>query len=104
MKKIIDRSVYDTEKASEIATWSSHHLANDFGFYSETLYRTEKGNCFLHGHGGPASPYSEPAGNNGMTGGEDIRALSDDEALEWLAGHGFVDEAEKLFGDALEEA
>ena len=104
MKKIINRKVYDTDTAEEIASDSSHLFSGDFGYWEETLFRTKKGAYFLYGSGGPMSKYAEPCGNNGMAGGSDIVPLSPKDAVEWLEEHDCVDELEEYFADELEEA
>lgn len=103
MKRIIEGKVYDTDKAEEIATYSSHHYPNDFHYYEETLYKTAKGNFFLAGEGGAASKYSQPV-HGGRGGGSALEPLTADEAREWLELHKFTDELEEHFPDHLEEA
>jgi hypothetical protein len=59
MKSIIDRKRYDTTTAEEIADWWNGCSNSDFHHCNETLYRTKNGAWFLHGIGGPLSPYAE---------------------------------------------
>ncbi|MCI8554373.1 MAG: hypothetical protein HFJ80_05450 [Clostridiales bacterium] len=74
MKRIIRKKVYDTETASPAAT-RNHSFFGDPAGYSETLYQTPDGFFFLHGRGGPDSPYAV----------ENIRALSKTKAELWRA-------------------
>ncbi|MGE4406028.1 hypothetical protein [Pseudomonas sp.] len=104
MKKIIEGKRYDTATAEKLAAWENHFYRNDFKWCRETLYRTPKGTLFLHGEGGAMSPYSEPVGNNGRGGGENIRVMTEGEALEWLEDKGLADEIERHFPDAIEDA
>lgn len=87
MKKIIDRKMYDTEKADFIADYENEYWSSDFHYYEETLYRTKNGKYFIHGSGGPLSPYRERIESNGWIAGEDIRPLSVEEAQAWGEVH-----------------
>jgi hypothetical protein len=104
MKAVINGKRYDTETADLVAQWSNHYYPNDFHYCEEALYRTKKGNWFIHGEGGAMSSYSRPCGNNGSCGGEEIRVLTPDEAREWLEGKDRVEELELYFSDEIEEA
>jgi len=104
MKKVIDKKLYDTETADKIAAWDNGHGTTDGHYISEDLYRTKKGNWFLHGEGGGLSSYAESCGQNETCGGESIVPLTSEEALEWLSGHGFADEAAQYFASEIVEA
>jgi hypothetical protein len=104
MKKTINGKTYNTETAEEITYTSSHLYTNDFGYWSETLHKTKKGNYFLYGSGGAMSKYSEPCGNNGRCGGSDIIPLTMDEALEWCEEHDEQEAIEREFSLMVEEA
>ena len=102
MRKVVDGVIYDTEKAEEVDKHSEHY-PGDFYHYSETLYRTKKGNWFLDGAGGPASKYATRCGN--MSHGDfDIVPLTSEEAQKWLERYGSVSELEKYFSENLVEA
>ena len=82
MKKVIDGKLYDTETATEIASFDNGRGWDDFHHLNETLYITKKGQHFLYGIGGAMSKYSEKSGN--MTHGtENIELLNAIEAREW---------------------
>lgn len=104
MRKVIAGKVYDTSKAELVAEWQNHYFPGDFHYCSEDLYRTPKGQWFVHGEGGAMSKYHRPAGNNAQTGGSDITPMSDEEAQAWLEDHDFVAELEEYFTDKIEEA
>ncbi len=104
MKKIIDKKLYDTDTADKIAEWDNGHGTTDGHYVSEDLYRTKKGSWFLYVEGGGLSRYAKRCGQNETCEGKGIELLNDDEALEWLSGHGFADEAEKYFADKIVEA
>lgn len=55
MKKIIDKKMYDTEKALLLAEYWNGLGGNDFRNISEHLYITNKGQFFLHCSGGALS-------------------------------------------------
>jgi hypothetical protein len=103
MKKIIDRIVYDTEKAEQIAFYSSNYNPGDFEYFEERLYQTKKGNWFLHGEGGPASPYCETFGNS-TSGSEEIVPMDEDEVIEWCERRQLITVLMERFPEAIEEA
>jgi hypothetical protein len=103
MKKVIDGLRYNTSTAIEVATHTSHLSRSDFGWYAETLYRTPRGNWFLHGEGNAASPWSQPEGN-GRGPGEDIRPIPRESARTWLEDEGELDALEQYFGEEIEDA
>ena len=82
MKRIINGKVYNTETAEKVAFWDNDLFANDFGYMSEALYVTRKGNYFIHGKGGATSKYATHA-YGGRMAGESIVAITEKDALEW---------------------
>lgn len=105
MRRVIDGKMYDTDTADKIAEWDNgHNSKRDFHYCSEDLYKTKKGSWFLHGEGGAASKYAESCGQNETCEGKGIELLTAEEALEWLSGHGFADEAQEHFSDKIVEA
>jgi hypothetical protein len=103
MKKIINGMKYDTDKAEAVADWSNHYPSNDFKSCSESLFVTTKGNWFLWGEGGAMSKYSTPHGNS-VGGGEEIIALTPDEAYKWLENNDETDAIDRFFPEKVEEA
>ena len=83
MKRVIDGKTYNTETATEIGSASSGGSRSDFGYWTETLYRSPKGQFFIAGEGGPMTQYARSIDQNTRTGGEDMRLMSDAVALEW---------------------
>ncbi len=82
MKQIINRKLYDTDQAEQIARHAPNTDRQDFYFLIETLYKTSDGDYFIHGEGGPQTKYAKSTGN-GRTGSEQIRLLSEEEAVDW---------------------
>ncbi len=82
MMQVINRKLYDTESAEQIAQHAPRTDRGDFHFLIETLYRTDDGELFLHAQGGAATKYAKPC-NGGKTSGEEIRLVSEDKALDW---------------------
>lgn len=83
MKKVIRGRLYDTETAKELGSRSGgSEYPDDFEYFSEALYRKKTGEYFLHGSGGPKSPYASRHGSN-IGWGEKIILLSPDEAAKW---------------------
>jgi len=98
MKKVIKNSVYDTETATFLGEFKSGLPVNDFGYFTETLYRTRSGKYFLYGEGGGNSRYGEWHGNNGGPG-EKIMSMTYNEASEWAQKNLDGDDYIKIFGD-----
>jgi len=103
MKKIIDGVFYDTDKAEVIAS-ASEGYEGDFGCFSESLYRTAKGNWFLAGEGGPLSKYCAASTDGSYSGGSKIFPMSPKAAREWLEINNEVDLCLKYFSEEIEEA
>lgn len=103
MKKVINRKKYDTEKAEWIHGWSNGFDSSNFRFEYESLYRTAGGNLFLHVEGGGKTVHATQCGD-GTGPGEDIVAVSREEAIDWLESHDGAEAIEKHFADAVEEA
>lgn len=97
MKKIINGKRYDTKTATEISSWENTPYSSDFNHYSERLFQKRTGEYFLYGRGGPSSKYSESAGQNQWSGGEQIAALSPEEAREWAEAHMDADDYAEHF-------
>ncbi len=102
MKKVINRKLYDTEKADVI---TEHRHGYGFSETEETLYKTKSGTYFLHGVGGPLTPYRTPISDNSWSGGEDIIPFdSEDDVVEWLEEKEDASTIEKYFPDKITEA
>ena len=105
MRATINSLTYNTDTADELASDSGGGYCNDFHHWEETLYRTKKGNHFLHGTGGACSRYSEPSGDgNSRGGGSAIVPLTEAEALEWCEEHGCENAIDTYFNHLTEEA
>lgn len=103
MRKFIKGKRYDTDTARQVASWNSGHNFSDFRYCTERLYRTARGNWFVHGEGNGASPWSGTYGS--MQGpGEGIMPLSEAEAIEWLEERGLTDEIEQYFEGQVQDA
>lgn len=103
MKKVIDGKIYNTETAELIHEWDNGYYQSDFHYCAESLYKTKKGAYFIAGEGGAMSDYAKSYGNN-RGSGEDIRALTEAEAMLWLEEHDGADALQKYFGGKIEEA
>jgi hypothetical protein len=103
-KKIIDGKRYDTDTAIEVAKTSNGLGSGDFKNFSEKLYRTKRGNWFTCGSGGPLSSYATRCGD-GYSGSSDvIRAMSANEARDWLERENETYALEEYFSDSVEDA
>lgn len=103
-KYVVNRKILDTEKSEWVDTWQRGHLG-DLYYVRETLYRTPKGQYWLHCEGGAGTRYARRVDTNTWTGGECVRLLSREQALGWCEKHDCTYATlEKRFGDLLEEA
>lgn len=99
MKKIIDGSLYNTETAKCLGCDEpTGSYRSDVNYYCETLYRTKAGKYFLHGEGGPMSPYGWWQGNTGGYG-ERIIPYTPADAREWAEKHLTAEEYAEAFGE-----
>lgn len=103
MKKVINRKLYDTDTAQEIATRSNGGSWRDFSHFEETLYRKKTGEFFLHGEGGPMTCYREQISQNEWSGGEQIIPMTYDEAASWAERHMDADAYQQVFGEITED-
>ena len=74
MKKIIAKTLYDTDTAELVHKHTFGAIGESDG-YEETLYKTNEGKYFLYVNGGADSPYPD----------ENIKRISSAKAEEWLA-------------------
>lgn len=88
MKRVIDRKLYDTDQAEEIAQYTPNRDRGDFYYLIETLYKTSSGEYFLHGEGGAATKYAKACSGGGTTGGAEIEPLDEEAALDWCEERG----------------
>lgn len=105
MKKIIEGVTYDTKKATCLGKFDSGFLKEDIRWSIIELYKTKQGNYFLHGSGGPGSPYgtydniSETYGD-----GKVIMPISLKETIAWANEYLPNDELAALYKDMITEA
>lgn len=82
MKRVINRKLYDTEQAEQIARYAPLTDRGDFNYLIETLYKTSEGDYFLHAEGGASTKWAEKISNQ-RTPGEVIQLLTEEEAIDW---------------------
>ena len=104
MKKIINRKVYNTDTAKQIAEAEASCMPSDFQYWCESLYRTPKGAYFIAGSGGAMSRYAKSLGGGSTGGSSDIYVLSTEQAVSWLEDNNQTAALEEHFSDVLEEA
>lgn len=97
MKKVIDGKVYNDDTA-EFIGYRIHGDPSDARYVEEGLYLTKKGAFFLSGRGGPFSVYGKRV-ESMWARGEDIFALSEDEARAWLETYGDAKAYFRAFGE-----
>jgi hypothetical protein len=104
MKKTIEGLTYNTATADRIAEYSWGQSASDFGYFEEELYVTSKGAYFLHGSGGPRSPYAETLSARSWGSGETIVPMTEQEAFDWCQKRDQEDAIEAHFEHLASEA
>jgi len=104
MKKIINGTRYDTDKATLIGYDTNGLPTNDFGYWWAGLYTTPRsGKFFLCGEGGPMSRYGTVSGDN-RGSGERLEPMTKEEAMDWAEDHLDADIIEQYFGDMIKDA
>jgi len=103
MEKLIDGKLYSTDEAERVATWRNVADRSNFNYCREELYRTDSGRWFIYGSGGAKSKYSETTAH-GTEGGEDIRAVTPDEAFQWCQRKNKTEAAREHFPGHFEPA
>jgi hypothetical protein len=88
MQRVIDRKLYDTDRAEQIAQYAPNKDRSDLYYLVETLYEAAGGGYFLHCEGGAATQYAKPCSGGGTTGGAEIEPLDEEAALDWCEEHG----------------
>lgn len=97
MKKIIDGKTYNTETAECLGEYS-YGFPGDYHYYSEWLYRSQKGTYFIYGEGGALSKYATQMGRH-YSDGDGLSVLSEKEAREWAEHHLSADDYICIFGE-----
>lgn len=82
MKQVINRTLYDTENAEQVAQYAPNTDQGDFNYLVETLYKTSDGEYFLHGDGGSTTKWSEYNGSMNIPS-EEIKLFTPEEAVDW---------------------
>jgi hypothetical protein len=103
MKSIIHGKTYNTDTAEEIGTHWNGLSRSDFRSCTEALYRTPKGNYFLHGKGGPMTDYARDCGDS-RCGGQRLIPMTETDALAWAENKLDCDTIATWFGHLLQEA
>ena len=104
MKRVINGSFYNTQTAELLHNWSNRRYGNDFRNCEESLYKTNRGAYFIRGEGGAMSKYARSCGSNSMCGGDELRVVSEAEAMQWLEEHEGSDVLIEKFADKIKEA
>lgn len=101
MRCVIDRKLYDTDRAEQIAQYAPNTDRGDLYYLVETLYETSDEEYFLHCEGGAATKYAKSCSGGGTIGGAEIELLDEEAALDWCEERGIdgeivVDEFDHL--------
>ena len=104
MKKIINGTRYDTDKAERIGYYS-YSNSGDFNYLCEKLYITPiSKKYFLAGEGGANTKYREAMSQNSWSGGERVLPMDEETAFRWAQEYLSADEVEEYFLDMIEDA
>jgi len=107
MKDVIDGQLYDTD-ADGVESIAIHQPVadrGDFNFLREELCKTESGQYFIAGEGGPKTKYSKRVGTGEYSGSSKIRPVSEEEAFRWAQSNNIATEIIlDEFGHKIEEA
>jgi len=104
MKKIINGTRYDTDKAELIGSYSFANY-RDFNYLCEELYITPiSKKYFLAGEGGANTKYRETVSQNSWTGGERILPMDKETAFEWAQEYLDTAQIENYFSEMIKNA
>ena len=100
MKRVLNRKLYDTDRAEQIAQYAPHPDRWDIQFLVETLYKTADEEYFLHCRVVAVSEYVTTI-EGGRTVEEELIVLDEEAALDWCEEHAIdggivIDEFEEL--------
>jgi hypothetical protein len=102
-KAIINGKRYNTETATFVCEGSANCSKSDFKYWSAALYKTQRGNYFLDGEGGPMTQWAKSF-DNSSSGSSGIIPIDREEALAFAETHGCIDVVERFFEADIEEA
>ena len=97
MKSIINKKIYNTDTAKEMASTCWGYNLDDSYHISETLYRKRTGEFFLHGYGGDKTEYRMYRSGYWWDG-EKIMPMTTEEAKAWVKSNFIIDIYIKIFG------
>jgi hypothetical protein len=85
---IVNRHVYDTDKAELIVNYENGLSTSDFNHIDVTLYRTRRGHWFTIGGGGAMTEYARDDEDGSIRGSYNrCFELSDEDAKAFLFQH-----------------
>lgn len=97
MIKIINHKKYDTDTATQLASYQESR-PGDFNYLCEELFQKKTGEFFLYGKGGPLTGYAKDIGNNWTSGSSDIIPYSEKQAKDWVEAYA-PEYYEDIFGE-----
>lgn len=83
MKRVIDRKMYDTDRAEQIAQYAPNTHRGDDYHCLETLFKAPTGEYFLHCEGYAVTEYVHSYAGEGRIAGEELIRLDAEAALDW---------------------
>lgn len=96
MKKVVNGKTYNTGTAEFITEYRSKYSSTDSRFELEKIYRTKKGDWFVHFEGGAHSTCADYYGN-GNRYAVGIKPMTEEDVKKWLREAGKYDVIEKHF-------
>ena len=105
MRKVIDGVGYDTKKAIFLGQVCSGFSKEDIRWSVTELYRARSGKYFLHGSGGPGSPYAVwDNESDAHIDGEAILPMSQYDVITWAEEYLQVEKLKSVIKDIRQEA
>lgn len=104
MVRVIDGKRYDTDKATEVATWTNGFDKTAFKYQEKTLYRTSRGNWFVSYDSGPIFDSIFHAAKNLHFEHSNIEPMDADTARKLLEKWNAVGQLEEYFPGSTVEA
>lgn len=104
MRRKVEGVVYNTKTAIFLGKYDAGYPKSDIRWSITELYKTKSGEYFLHGAGGPASPYASCDKLGTYSDGEKLIPMSQEKVILWANEYLPDYELEKLYKSMFKEA
>ena len=100
MKFVYNSKEYNTETATEIASYSNNYDYDNLFWRREKLYKTKDGEYFIYGKGGPCSIFQNWTCLGDPIPGERIYPLRPNKEKAYIKNHWDEEAYIKIFGES----